>query len=166
MAEIKFHSPAVFVKDVSVSREFYERIFGQKAVMNVGDDYVAFEGGFALWDAEHAKGVIYGQVSDRDRKFAPGGFEFYFESRELEKAQEDLKKAGVEFIHEVHEHPWGQRGFRVHDPDGHIVEVGEPMDVVAKRFLDQGMSREQVAKRILMPAEFVNKVADGQTDKG
>lgn len=165
MAEIKFHSPAVFVKDVSVSRDFYERIFGQKAVMNVGDDYTAFEGGFALWDAGHAKGVIYGEGADEDSKFTPGGFEFYFESEELDDALDGLKKAGVEFIHELREHPWGQRGFRVYDPDGHIVEVGEPMEIVAKRFLDRGMSREQVAERILMPAEFVNKVADGLTDK-
>ena len=42
--------------------------------------------------------------------------------------------------------------------DRHIVEVGEPMDHVAARFLLQGMSPEQVAERTMFPLEIVLKI--------
>jgi hypothetical protein len=50
--------------------------------------------------------------------------------------------------------------FRVYDPDGHIVEIGEPMPVVIHRFLAQGMSAEEAAERTSMPLEIVQKIAE------
>ncbi len=47
---------------------------------------------------------------------------------------------------------------RFYDPDKHIIEVGESMAVVAKRFLDQGLSVEETAKIIQHPVEFVKMV--------
>lgn len=32
----------------------------------------------------------------------------------------------VELIHPIERQAWGQKVFRFYDPDGHIVEVGEP----------------------------------------
>jgi hypothetical protein len=60
----------------------------------------------------------------------------------------------------LREQPWGQRVFRVYDPDGHIVEIGEPMPVVIQRFLAQGMSAEEAAERTSMPLEIVQKIAE------
>ena len=45
---------------------------------------------------------------------------------------------------------------RLYDPDRHIVEVGENMKAVCRRFLDQGMTPEQVAGRMDVPVKFVN----------
>lgn len=45
---------------------------------------------------------------------------------------------------------------RFYDPDMHIIEVGENMKTVCKRFLDSGMTPEQVAKRMDVPLKFVN----------
>ena len=42
-----------------------------------------------------------------------------------------------------------------YDPDRHIVEVGESMGTVARRFLAQGMSVEQTAVITQHPVEFV-----------
>jgi len=39
----------------------------------------------------------------------------------------------------------------------HIIEVGESMESVARRFLSKGLSIEETAKRISMPEEFVNQ---------
>ena len=58
------------------------------------------------------------------------------------------------------EHSWGQRVVRFYDPDKHIIEVGENMKVVCKRFLDSGMTPEQVANRMDVPMKFVNFVCD------
>ena len=45
---------------------------------------------------------------------------------------------------------------RFYDPDKHIIEVGENMKVVCRRFLDSGMTPEQTAKRMDVPLKFVD----------
>ena len=54
------------------------------------------------------------------------------------------------------EHSWGQRVVRIYDPDKHIIEIGENIKVVCKRFLDNGMTPEQIAERMDVPMKFVN----------
>ena len=46
---------------------------------------------------------------------------------------------------------------RFYDPDKHIIEVGENMKSVCKRFLDSGMNIEETAKRMDVPIEFINE---------
>ena len=38
----------------------------------------------------------------------------------------------------------------------HIIEIGENIKVVCKRFLDSGMTPEQIAERMDVPMKFVN----------
>ena len=45
---------------------------------------------------------------------------------------------------------------RFYDPDMHIIEVGENMKAVCRRFLESGMSAEQVAARMDVPLKYVN----------
>ena len=68
---------------------------------------------------------------------------------------EKLEKCNIEYVHPVKEHSWGQRVVRFYDPDGHIIEVGENLNAVCRRFLECGMTPEQVAKRMDVPMEFV-----------
>ena len=44
-----------------------------------------------------------------------------------------------------HGDSWGQRVIRFYDLDGHIVEVGEDMKMVLKRFLASGMTMEEIS---------------------
>ncbi len=48
--------------------------------------------------------------------------------------------------------------FRIYDPDKYIVEFGEPMDIVIKRYIGQGMSAEETAIRTSMPLDIVSQV--------
>lgn len=48
--------------------------------------------------------------------------------------------------------------FRVADPDGHLVEVGEPMPRVVARFAAEGLSVEVIAERTSMPVEIVRRI--------
>ena len=48
----------------------------------------------------------------------------------------------------VKEAPWGQRSVRFYDLDDHMIEVGENMKMVVRRFLDSGMSMEETSKRM------------------
>ena len=66
-----------------------------------------------------------------------------------------LKQWDLEYVHPVIEHSWGQRVVRFYDPDKHIIEVGENIKVVCKRFLNRGMTPEQVAERMDVPMKFV-----------
>lgn len=67
-----------------------------------------------------------------------------------------LKECDIEYVHPIIEHSWGQRVVRFYDPDKHIIEVGENMKVVCRRFLDSGMTPEQVAERMNVPMKFIN----------
>ena len=67
----------------------------------------------------------------------------------------------MDYVHPVKEHAWGQRVVRFYDLDRHIIEVGENMQTVCKRFLDSGMAPLQVAKRMDVPLEFVHSCKEG-----
>ncbi|MGN7760528.1 hypothetical protein [Paenibacillus sp. 22594] len=59
--------------------------------------------------------------------------------------------------HVIFEQPWGQRVVRVYEPDKYIIELGEPMNVVIKRYYVTGMTLEEVAERSSTPISIVNK---------
>lgn len=46
---------------------------------------------------------------------------------------------------------------RFYDYDKYIVEVSESMESVARRFLAQGLSVEETARRTMFPVEFVKQ---------
>ena len=62
----------------------------------------------------------------------------------------------MEYVHPIMGHSWEQREVRIYDPDKHIIEIGENIKVVCKRFLDSGMTPEQIAERMDVPMKFVN----------
>lgn len=53
----------------------------------------------------------------------------------------------IEYLDDVIEHSWGQRVVRFYDLDKHIIEVGESMKMVINRFIDRGMTTEQISKK-------------------
>ena len=79
-----------------------------------------------------------------------------FEEDNFDKFADKLKKCAVEYVHPVKEHSWGQRVVRLYDPDKHIIEVGENIKMVCKRFINTGMTVDQVAKRMDVPIDYVN----------
>jgi catechol 2,3-dioxygenase-like lactoylglutathione lyase family enzyme len=152
---IKFESAVIMVKDVAVSRRFYEGVLGQEVFMDFGPN-VSFAGGtFAIWQVDHAHEILFGNPSG---EVGQGEMEIYFESDDVSGMVKRFEEAGIEFVHPMREQPWGQRVVRVYDPDGHIVEVGEPIPVFVARFLGQGMSVEQVAERTSVPVEAVRQI--------
>src|SRR5512133_3725880 len=126
--DIRLVSAVIFVRDIRASRRFYEEVLGQKVLIDHGPN-VGFEGGFALWQQDHASQMIFQRTVENQptrNNFA----ELYFETGQLDEACQKLVAAGVEWIHALVEQPWGQRVIRFYDPDGHIVELGEPMTAV------------------------------------
>lgn len=150
---IKFSSAVLFVKDIWISRGFYETMLEQTVELDHGE-CVVFSGGFSIWEQDYANQVVFGQTSDVPVGAHPG-FELYFETGSLDHVCQKLRQASVKEVHPVREQPWGQRVFRVYDPDGYIVEIGEPMEAVIRRFLAAGMTVEEAASRTSMPVEAV-----------
>jgi hypothetical protein len=70
-----------------------------------------------------------------------------------------LRDAGVEFLHPLHEEPWGQRTIRFFDPDHHLIEIGEPLEVFIRRLITQGMSPEAVTAKTGVPLDKVKELA-------
>ncbi len=158
MAEVQFQSAVFFVRDVQAARYFYEDLLGQTVAMDHGPN-VGFEGGFAIWQIDHALQTIFGRAPQAAGRLGRENSELYFEAVDLEAIWVRLSDAGVAVVHPLREQPWGQRVVRVYDPDGHIVEVGEPMWVVVQRFLAQEMSAAAVAERTSMPLAVVEQIA-------
>ena len=150
---MKFTCPLIAVNDIEVSKKFYKEILHQKIILDFGAN-VTFEGNFALQE-NFAELVGFNK---NDMVQGSKNFELYFEEDDLDSFVKHLKNnSGIKYIHDVKEYNWGQRVIRFYDPDMHMIEVGESMENVIKRFLNQGLSVEETAKRTMHPIEFVKK---------
>lgn len=156
--DISYQSAVIFVRDMPAARRFYEELLGQEVALDHGPN-VAFTAGFALWQVDHASEIVYGRPPAHSKQLGTENLELYFESTDIEAVWSRLEEAGMRPIHAIRPHPWEQRSFRVYDPDGHIVEIGEPMPMVIQRFLREGLSCEEVAQRTSMPLEIVRQIA-------
>lgn len=152
---MKFKCPLIVVNNIDIAREFYEKVLNQKVKYDFGEN-VTYEGDFSIQLKSHFANMI--TINQDDITIKSNNFELYFEEENIESFIERLKDAnGIKYIHGLIEHPWGQRVIRFYDPDMHIIEVGESMESVAKRFLNQGLSVEETAKRTQHPIEFVRQ---------
>lgn len=155
---IRFHSPCVFVSNLAKARVFYEEALGQEPSL-VLDGYVVYAG-FCLWRTDTAKKHVFDDPAPTvDGPMGRDNLELYFESEDLEDAW-DRVMPRAETIHPMKSQPWGQRCFRVRDPEGHILEVAEPMEVVIRRLRDDGKSTEEIIAATMMDPAFVRAVLE------
>ena len=158
---MKFEGALFAVRSMAVSRPFYENVLGRRVALDMGTNLV-FEGGPVL--QENFSGLA--GFPEENTVYRAYNGEIYFETQELDAEAERLRAAGVELLHDVREYPWGQRVIRFFDPDGHIIELGEDMRVVVLRFLDQGLSVDDVARRTGYPPNVVEMFRDGTLPEG
>lgn len=158
---MKFICPLIVVDDMEVSRRFYETVLKQQVKYDLGEN-IEFAGGFSIHLKTHFAGLINISPNEIIRK--ANNCELYFEEDDIEGFAAGLKD--VEYIHKLKEQPWGQRVLQFYDPDRHIIEVGESMASVVRRFLGQGLSVAETAKRTSMPEEFVKHIGGGIYESG
>lgn len=149
---LKFVCPLIAVEDIARSRRFYEELLGQKVKYDFGRD-VTFEDDFTIHLSSHFQELLGGAAQHPIVTRAHNG-ELYFETAQPELYARRLEKAGAAFIHKLQEQPWGQRVIRFYDPDGHIIEIGEPMDALVRRLHEQGMSTDAILKKPLFPGHL------------
>jgi catechol 2,3-dioxygenase-like lactoylglutathione lyase family enzyme len=124
---IEFSHSIIFVRDIRVSKAFYTEIIGLKAVEDYGT-IVLFENHLAIHQARELAVTIWkaDAPSDTDQPQGRHNLLLYFETNALEDTFARLKDQ-VRLIHPIQQQAWGQLVFRFYDPDGHAIEIGEPM---------------------------------------
>lgn len=148
----KYQSSVFFVSNVEESKTFYNKILGQEIEMDFGR-CVGFKGGFSVWNRSYAHNMM--GLIEEEHNTNNKDDELYFEIDDLDALFERLQKEKIDFVHKIIEQPWGQRCFRIYDPDEHIVEFAEPMPIVIKRLYNQGLTHNKIIKKTMMPKELV-----------
>lgn len=140
---MKYAGVCIAVKDVNRSKKFYQELFGLEVYQDYGLN-VSF-GGFSIQQAfDWLVGVPKESVMERSHNM-----ELYFEEDDFDGFIAQLKQRDdIQYLRDVKEAGWGQRSVKFYDLDGHIIEVGETLKLVVKRFLASGMTMEQTSKRM------------------
>jgi lactoylglutathione lyase len=149
---MKFICPLIVVDDIEVSKKFYIEVLDQKITMDLGAN-VTFAESFAIQSKSTWTGFIDKPASEI--RYQGNDAELYFEAPDFDASVERLKTCGVKYVHPVKEYAWGQRVVRFYDPDMHIIEVGESMMNVCRRFKEQGMTVEEIVAKTMFPQEVV-----------
>lgn len=145
---MKFISPLIAVADMERSTAFYKKYLNLDVEVDFGAN-VTLTGGLSLQTLESWRRFIGGL----DVSFKGNDAELYFEADDFDSFIQELE--GLELIHPAYEHSWGQRSVRFYDPDGHIIEVGEKIDAVVRRFRDSGMTAPEIAARMDVDEKYV-----------
>ena len=151
---MRYMAALISVADIRVSQAFYEELFGLELDHDYGIN-VSFTCGLALqqnfaWLA----GVPEDSVVKRSHNM-----ELCFETKDFDSFLKKLdSRPDIRRLGDVVEHGWGQRVARLYDPDGHLIEVGENMGIVVRRFLASGMTMEEVSARMDVSIEDLEKL--------
>lgn len=147
---MKFKNPLLVVKDIDKSVDFYKKVLGLRVVCDFGENKT-LTGGIALQTVDTFKKFI----DNENILFRGNNAELYFEEDNFDAFIEKLNKIEIDYVHKVKQHSWGQRVVRFYDLDGHIIEVGESLKIVCKRFQSQNMSVNEIAECMDIPIKVV-----------
>lgn len=124
--DIKLTNTFLFVRDIEVSKKFYVENLQQEIKLEL-KDYIVFESGIALWQLPEDS-ILAEKLQTQLNKEGNNRVELYFETDDVDQYFNYLKKKEINFLHELHKEPWGQRDFRFFDPDNNLLEIGEKME--------------------------------------
>lgn len=147
---MKFRNPMLIVADMDRSVQFYQKLLGLDVILDFGANKT-LTGGLCLQTLESWETFI----ETKKVSFGANNAEMYFEEDDFDDFAEKLKDFALQYVHDIKEHRWGQRVVRFYDPDQHIIEVGENMQAVCKRFLAEGMTPQQIVGRMDVPLTYV-----------
>jgi catechol 2,3-dioxygenase-like lactoylglutathione lyase family enzyme len=140
------------------SKQFYHDVLGLEVAADFGAN-VVLTGGLALQTLD--TWIEFIQNPDSGIVLENNAGELYFEEDDITAFLEKLAAIkDIEYVHPILEHSWGQRVVRFYDPDKHIIEVGENMDMVVRRFIDSGLSVEETAARMDVPVDYIRSALE------
>ncbi len=107
--------------DLPGSIAFYTTTLGFTLAFEYQDFYAGIRVGTQMI---HLKRVDH---TDPSIAFVTAGehFHLYLETPDAQQAADALKRAGIRFVKELHDTPWGTREFAITDDQGHTLYFGE-----------------------------------------
>ncbi len=152
---MKLKNFLIVVTDIELSKRFYRELFGLETAADFGENAV-LTGGLVLQEK-----TLWESWIGRDVSRGGCDAELYFEESDLDGFLRKLEESpfSPEYLNRCIEHSWGQRVVRIFDPDRHVIEIGEPMEAVARRFLASGMSPRETAEKTQMLLSEVENIA-------
>ncbi|MDO5405984.1 MAG: VOC family protein [Eubacteriales bacterium] len=120
---MKLKNVLITVSDMERSKRFYRELFGLEVILD-NDGNVILTEGLVLQDASIWKCFVERDIIPRNN-----ASELYFEEADLDGFVKKLEAYGepIQYVNPLMEHSWGQKVVRFYDPDGHLIEVGTPM---------------------------------------
>lgn len=150
---MKFSGLLIVVSDMKKSKLFYSEVLGLDVILDFGAN-VTLTGGVVLQTKDSWTGLIH--KSKNEIFFGGNDSELYFEEDDFDNFILKLQQVpDICYVHPVIEHSWGQRVVRFYDPDKHIIEVGENLNKVVRKFLNKGMSIENIATKMDVSIDYV-----------
>lgn len=152
---IRFQSSVIITTNFETMKAFYHDILEQEIEFDFGN-CLGFKGGLTIWELKSD----YPITRHLNRSYHSSGnknLEICFESDSFEDVVAGLEKYDIKYLHSVTEEKWGQRTIRFYDPEDNLIEIGESMPCFVKRFYQQGMRADEIAKRTSIPIELVNE---------
>ncbi|RDU25222.1 glyoxalase [Anaerosacchariphilus polymeriproducens] len=159
---MKLKNILIVVNNIEISKAFYKELFGLEVIADFGENVILTEG-LVLQEKK-----LWEKFIERKVEIGGNDTELYFEENNLDSFLDKLEKSNftIAYLNQCIEHDWGQRVIRIYDPDKHVIEVGESLEYVARRFLKTGMTVEQVAEKTQLPLsqiETMSKICKTKT---
>lgn len=144
------------VEDIDKSVNFYKELFGLQ-IVNDFDGNVILTEGLVLQERK-----IWEKFIEQTTYYGGCDAELYFVENDMDEFLKKLETSSFEIsiVHPLIEHDWGQRVIRIYDPDRHVIEIGEDLDYVARRFLRNGMTVTETALKTQLPEDYIKMLIE------
>ncbi len=152
---IKYHSVALFVKDINKAKHFYCDLLNIPVSIDMGRN-VILEPGITLWEISEEN--IIAKTLGSEALSTGNKTELYFETDDIGAVEKMIRDNNLRLLHGIHEEPWGQKTIRFYDYDSNIIETGEYLSVFLKRMADSGLKLKEIADRTGMKPDDIEKI--------
>lgn len=119
----------LFVADTARATAFYRDALGFDVAAEFGGDdgssYVELRNGDAIIGVQRGDALEHAlpQGEPADFRTPPAGVELVLEVADVEAYHERVRAHGHPVVAGLQERPWGERDFRLRDPDGYYLRI-------------------------------------------
>ena len=145
----------IVVTDIEKSKRFYQELFGLTVTVDFGENVILTEG-LVLQEKKAWEDLI-----GREVKTAANNAELYFEENDMDGLIKKLESGRfpINYVNPPTEQE--RRVIRIYDPDGHIIEIAETLECVARKYLMSGMTVSETAKKMRLPMDVIKEMEVG-----
>lgn len=145
----------IVVSDIEKSKRFYQELFGLTVTVDFGENVILTEG-LVLQEKKAWEDLI-----GREVKIAANNAELYFEENDMDGLIKKLESSRfpINYVNPPTEQE--RRVIRIYDPDGHIIEIAETLECVARKYLMSGMTVFETAKKMRLPMDVIKEIEVG-----